>query len=117
MDMPTLCADLQAEYDVLDALLACLDEAGWNTPTPAPGWLVRDQINHLGWADRAATLAVTAPARFTTELVAQPRHERVAHQLATGRTLAGSALLAWWQTGRALMLAALRPLDPKARVP
>jgi hypothetical protein len=36
MDMHTLCTDLQAEYDVLDAFLACLDEAGWNTPTPAP---------------------------------------------------------------------------------
>jgi len=117
MDMHTLCTDLQAEYDVLDAFLACLDEAGWNTPTPAPGWLVRDQISHLGWADRAATLAVTTPERFTTELVSQPRQERVAHQVATGRTLAGPALLAWWQTGRALMLAALRPLDPKARVP
>ena len=58
MDMHTLCVDLQAEYDVLDALLVNLDEAGWNTPTPALGWLVRDQISHLGWTDRAATLAV-----------------------------------------------------------
>lgn len=80
MDMPTLCADLQAEYDVLDALLVNLDEAEWNTPTPAPGWLVRDQISHLGWTDRVATLAVSEPERFTTEIVSQPRQQRAVRQ-------------------------------------
>src|SRR5262245_9220874 len=117
MDMHTLCADLQAEYDVLDVLLVRLDEAGWNTPTPAPGWLVRDQISHLGWTDRAATVAVSDPERFAAEIVSQPRQERAVQQLETARTLAGPALLAWWQTGRTTMLAAFRPLDPKARVP
>jgi len=117
VDMHTLCADLQAEYEVLDTLLVRLDEAGWNTPTPAPGWLVRDQISHLGWTDRAATIAVSEPERFSTEIVSQPRQERAARQLETGRTLPGPALLAWWQTGRMTMLAAFRLLDPKARVP
>ena len=117
MDMPTLCTDLQAEYDVLDALLVSLDEAGWNAPTPAPGWLVRDQVSHLGWTDRAATVAVSEPERFVAAVASQPRQERAARQLETARTLIGPALLAWWQTGRATMLAAFRPLDPKTRIP
>ena len=31
-------ADLAAEGDRVEALVADLDEAGWRTPTPAAGW-------------------------------------------------------------------------------
>jgi hypothetical protein len=36
MDMYTICTDLQGEQNARDTILANLDEAGWNTPTPAP---------------------------------------------------------------------------------
>lgn len=92
MDMHMICTDLQAEQEALDTLLASLDEASWNTPTPAPGWLVRDQISHLGWTDRTATIAVSEPDRFTTAILPQSRQERAARQLETGRSLPGPAL-------------------------
>ena len=34
-------ADLAAEGDRLERLVAGLDDDGWRTPTPAPGWGTR----------------------------------------------------------------------------
>lgn len=117
MDMQTLCADLQAECAALERILEPLQEAAWDTPTPAPGWSIRDQISHLGWTDRAATMAAAHPERFTSEILQQPRHARAARQAETSRSLAGPALLDWWRTGRLEMLAVLRRLEPSTRLP
>ena len=40
------------------------DHADWARATPAAGWSVQDQVNHLAWFDEAAALAVTDPAEF-----------------------------------------------------
>ena len=42
-----MVADLRAESDALDALVADLPEEGWQTATPAPGWTIAHQIAHL----------------------------------------------------------------------
>ena len=55
-------ADLAAEGDRLDALVAGLDEAGWRTPTPAAGWDVATQVAHLAWTDEASVAAATDKA-------------------------------------------------------
>lgn len=60
----TLVADLSAEIDVVDRLVADLPEEGWDTPTPAVGWTVRDQIAHLSWTDEQARIAATDTAAF-----------------------------------------------------
>ena len=52
-------ADLTAEGDRLEALVAELDEAGWHTPTPASGWDVAAQVAHLAWTDEVALKAAT----------------------------------------------------------
>ena len=52
-------ADLAAEADRLDALVRDLDDAGWRTPTPAPGWDVATQVAHLLWTDGVALKAAT----------------------------------------------------------
>lgn len=52
-------ADLAAEGDRLEALVADLDEAGWHTPTPAAGWDVAAQVAHLAWTDEVALKAAT----------------------------------------------------------
>jgi uncharacterized protein (TIGR03084 family) len=56
----TVLADLAAEGNRLDALVADLDAAGWRTPTPAAGWDVATQVAHLAWTDEVATLAARA---------------------------------------------------------
>jgi uncharacterized protein (TIGR03084 family) len=55
---PHLLADLRAEQSVL---LAALDGSGegWELPTPAEGWTVRDTVAHLCVAERAAVLSVS----------------------------------------------------------
>jgi uncharacterized protein (TIGR03084 family) len=50
-------ADLAAEGDRLEALVRDLDDAGWHTPTPAPGWDVATQVAHLAWTDEVALKA------------------------------------------------------------
>lgn len=45
--MSVLLDDLRAETAVLDALLTPLAPDRWDKPTPAPGWVVRDQVSHL----------------------------------------------------------------------
>lgn len=52
-------ADLGAEGDVLHALVAPLDEAGWRTMTPAEGWDVATTVAHLAWTDECAIAAGT----------------------------------------------------------
>lgn len=117
MDMHAICDDLQAEQADLDTFLSRVDAAGWNTLTPAPGWMVRDQISHLGTTDRTATIAAAEPARFAAEITTQTRQERMERQLDIGRRLQGPELLAWWRTGRTAMLEVFRHLDAKVRIP
>ncbi|KRE93992.1 wyosine base formation domain-containing protein [Nocardioides sp. Soil774] len=57
-------ADLAAEGERLDALVAGLDEAGWRTPTPAAGWDVAAQVAHLAWTDEVAIKAATDKAAW-----------------------------------------------------
>jgi uncharacterized protein (TIGR03084 family) len=59
---PEVFADLAADGEVLDQLVAGLDAAQWEMPTPAPGWTIRHQIAHLTSTARIAFLAATDPA-------------------------------------------------------
>jgi uncharacterized protein (TIGR03084 family) len=63
-----IVADLRAESDDLDALVAALPAAAWATPTPAPGWTIAHQIAHLLWTDRVALIAVTDETEFADVL-------------------------------------------------
>ena len=67
-DLQDLCADLAAEHAALDAVVADLDDAAWDTPTASPRWAVRDQIGHLAYFDEAAVKAVTDAERVAAEL-------------------------------------------------
>lgn len=64
-----MIADLRAESDELDALVAPLSADGWAEPTPAEGWTIAHQIGHLLWTDRVAVTAVSDDAGFA-ELMA-----------------------------------------------
>jgi uncharacterized protein (TIGR03084 family) len=112
----SICADLEAEHEALDKLVAMSPPEAWDRGTPAVGWAVRDQISHLGFFDRTAVLAATDPAAFAAsidELV------RAGADLSVqpGRAMAPGDLLIWWRVGRRDLLAALRALDPKTRLP
>ena len=63
-DLSSVTSDLVAEHSDLDRIVASLERAGWDTPTPAAGWAVRDQISHLAYFDDVATLALRDPDAF-----------------------------------------------------
>ena len=63
-----MVADLRAESDELDALVADLPAARWAESTPSPGWTIAHQIAHLLWTDRVALTAVTDEAGFAAVL-------------------------------------------------
>ena len=67
-DAAPMVADLRAESDELDALVADLPPGRWAEPTPAPGWTIAHQIAHLLWTDRVAVTAVTDEAAFAALL-------------------------------------------------
>lgn len=66
----SIVADLRAESDELDALVAPLADDRWAAPTPAAGWTIAHQIAHLLWTDRVALTAVNDEAAFAELLEA-----------------------------------------------
>lgn len=95
-----LVADLRAESDELDALVAPLSAADWTTPTPATGWTIAHQIAHLLWTDRVALLSVTDEPGFNVvlgEAAQDPAGfvDRAAEELAL--TPPGQLLTGWRQ--------------------
>lgn len=71
----SIVADLRAECDELDALVADLPSVAWAAPTPAPGWTIAHQMGHLLWTDRAALIAINDEQRLAqmmNEAVADP---------------------------------------------
>lgn len=95
-------ADLAAESDALDDLVAGLDSDGWRTPTPAPGWDVAHQIAHLAWTDEAATLAARDKAGWdalVTDALADPEGF-VDRAAAEGAEAEPADLLARWRRSR-----------------
>jgi uncharacterized protein (TIGR03084 family) len=63
-----MVADLRAESDELDTLVAPLPEDRWAEPTPAPGWTIAHQVGHLLWTDRVSLIAATDEAHFAEVL-------------------------------------------------
>jgi uncharacterized protein (TIGR03084 family) len=118
--LPGLLDDLIAETDVLTAMLAPLDDAGWDRPTPAAGWAIRDQVSHLAWFDDAATLAATDPGRFRAEAAAAQPGSAASFpdQIAARyRQLPVAELFGWLRRARAEYARVLRGLTGKTRLP
>jgi len=118
-----LLDDLVAEAEVLTGMLAPLDDAAWERPTPAPGWAIRDQVSHLAYFDDAATLAATDPGRFRAETAAltgrlDTRGAALADQIAgQHRQLPPAELLDWLRRARTGYVRVLGGLDARTRLP
>jgi uncharacterized protein (TIGR03084 family) len=112
-----LIKDLADEYVSLDAFVAPLGAEAWDRETPFGAWTVRDQVCHLTVIDNAARLSVTDEEGFIrhrTELLKSK--DFFEEPLKQGRSLSPGDLLAWWRREWQLLLDALTPLDPKARI-
>ncbi len=114
-----MVADLRAESDDLDALVALLPADRWADPTPAPGWTIAHQIGHLLWTDRVALTAATDEVGFAAALetaLADPIGfvDAGADELAA---LAPAELLAEWRATRARLHETLLTVPDGRKLP
>lgn len=115
--MDDICADLQAEHEALDALVADLDEAGWRMATPAEGWDIADTIVHLIQADVAARIAVTEPERFAALRDGDVAAGGLEAAFGARGDRSGAEILDWWRDERTQMVDAFLGRGPKDRIP
>ncbi|MGI5186192.1 TIGR03084 family metal-binding protein [Dactylosporangium sp. CA-152071] len=64
MTAQDVIADLMADAEDVDRMVAGLTDAQWATPTPAEGWTVAHQLGHLAFVFRIAGLAAASPEAF-----------------------------------------------------
>jgi uncharacterized protein (TIGR03084 family) len=114
-----MVADLRAESDELDALVAELSPARWAEPTPAPGWTIAHQIAHLLWTDRVALTAVTDEAGFAAvlEQAAQNPSGFVDAGAEEVAALPPADLLAQWRATRSRLHDALLTVADGRKLP
>lgn len=118
-DPRSIVADLRAESDALDTLVAPLSAADWATPTPAPGWTIAHQVGHLLWTDRISVIAVTDEAGFAEALTAAMANptgfvDDGADELAA---LPPAELLTDWRRTRTLLHDALLTVPDGRKLP
>lgn len=121
MTVAAITADLRAEHDALDAVVAPLDGERWSTPTPSPGWTVADQIAHLTYFDGTAVTAITDPERFereTAQLLEQVTSGTDMDEATLGwrHGQSPAELLARWRRTRSLLIEAAGILTDDDRV-
>ncbi len=121
MDVKGVLADLVAEQQALDEVVAGLRPAEWDLPTPSPRWTVTDQIGHLTYFDRAAAIAIMNPEKFATqrdELLGRFSDDLAVDEFTLGgfRQLDPDDRLAEWRRRRDELEAASAILTDETRV-
>jgi uncharacterized protein (TIGR03084 family) len=118
-DRAAVLADLDAEGQALDAVVADLEDTAWLTPTPAEGWTVADTVSHLEWTDRQALLALTDPDGFAAAITAHlDRIDSIVDvEAKAGATADPAQLLARWRAGRTELAERLAAVPDDARIP
>jgi uncharacterized protein (TIGR03084 family) len=122
MHVSEVRADLLAEQQALDDIVAALPDESWARPTPSPRWTVADQIGHLTYFDHTAALAITDPPAFTRSIEelapAIQGDEEAGDAVTLGRyrELTPAELLAAWRGNRQELADASATLADDARV-
>ncbi|MBQ0897020.1 maleylpyruvate isomerase family mycothiol-dependent enzyme [Micromonospora sp. U56] len=117
VDLTALLADLAAESEQLDALVAPLPPQAWARPTQAPGWTVGHQIAHLAWTDEMARLAATDVDAFYASVTSAPDVSRLVDDGAEQFLAPPAELLARWRAGRAALIDALTAVPAGDKLP
>lgn len=122
VDVHGVAADLAAEQDALDAVVASLRPEQWRLPTPAVPWTITDQIGHLTYFDGVAATAVVAPAEFAAArdalYAAALDRPGAADDLTLGpaRAMSPPEVLDAWRANRARLAEAAATLTDSSRI-
>jgi len=117
--LEAVLADLTAEGDRIDALVADLDEAGWRTSTPAEGWDVATTIVHLAWTDECSVAAGTDKEAWDATVmkaIANPEGF-VDEEAFEGAKASGQEILARWRASRPRLVEMLRNYPEGEKLP
>lgn len=112
-------ADLAAEGDQLEQLVAPLTDQQWLLATPAPGWDIATQISHLAWTDEVAVIAA-GPKEPWDALVLRALHDPsgfVDNEALEGAKVPPADLLERWRSARAELHRVLRDLPDGTKLP
>ena len=111
--------DLAAETVSLQDMLATVGLSRWSTATPAVGWTVQDQVNHLAHFDEALVLAIRDPDRFRQEsaTLAAPGEDFPDRLVQRARHLSPQQSADWLTKARAELLAEIAAMAPGQRIP
>jgi uncharacterized protein (TIGR03084 family) len=109
-------ADLAAEQERLEALLAQLDEAGWSAPSGAPGWTITDVVIHLAQTEEAVAATIHESGRPGMWNRGDTALDDAVAQAVAAERDEPARVFARWQAARRDALAALRSADPDRRV-
>ncbi len=115
--MRSICDDLAAEHDDLDAIVAGLTDRQWLIETPSPGWAIRDQISHLWFFDQRAVMALTDPDAFAADIQWLLANGGTDASVEPGRSMPSAELLQRWRDDRQRLIGVASMLDPAVRVP
>lgn len=111
--------DLREETRSLLEVLDAVDAHAWSTPTPAAGWTVQDQVNHLAYFDEAMVLAVSDPERFLRQAdeLSAPGGDSPDRMVRSQRDLSPGQSAAWFGRARAALLNLATDTSPGLRFP
>jgi uncharacterized protein (TIGR03084 family) len=112
-------AALTADAKDFENLVADLDAASWQLPTPAAGWSVTSQVGHLAFIFKIAKLSAAKPEAFKamTASLAGGFDNAVNAALQDYIHDAPDVLLRRWREERDTSIAALAAVPPDSFVP
>lgn len=106
-------ADLGAEQERLEKILAELDEEQWLSASGAAGWSIADVVLHLAQSEEAVEATAThGTLRGGLGVVAGNTMDERAAQAVRMERAAPAEVFERWQRARQAALAALRAADP-----
>ncbi|HVT20989.1 MAG TPA: maleylpyruvate isomerase family mycothiol-dependent enzyme [Mycobacteriales bacterium] len=116
-DAASVIADLEAEQDAIEAMIAPLDAAGLEQASGAPGWSIADVVLHLAQSEESVVASITGdPVRPPFPVEGNTTDEIVDNWVKAERGDPSDARERW-REARRLSLNALRAADPDQRYP
>ena len=110
-------ADLAAEQDRIEELLAGLSDRDWATQSAAAGWTVTDVVLHLAQSEEAVVASASGVDLHGNDTTGgETLDERMGRLVSEQRTDAASTFERW-RTARRAALEVLRDADPQQPMP
>jgi uncharacterized protein (TIGR03084 family) len=109
-------ADLAAEQDRIEELLAGLSDRDWATPSAAAGWTVADVVLHLAQSEEAVVASASGVDLHGNSGGTESLDVRMDRLVREQRT-DGASTFERWRRARRTALAVLRDADPQQPMP